>query len=145
MGRIIFDPKAFAPQYVAPRREPGERSKLDAFLTPSGLVTSATLLKMLGGLRLPAGLRDQGVDASAMAMKEAAKARASAKDSFQKQQQIFENKYTLLSQLGEGTHGQVWKIRRNQDQKNFAVKFEQKEDINEFSLVKKERIILNGI
>ena len=90
MGRIIFDPKAFAPQYVAPRREPGERSKLDAFLTPSGLVTSATLLKMLGGLRLPAGLRDQGVDASAMAMKEAAKARASAKDSFQKQQQIFD-------------------------------------------------------
>ena len=90
MGRIIFNSKAFAPQYVAPRIERGERSKLDAFLTPSGLATSATLLKMLGGLRLPAGLRDEGVDASAMAMKEAAKARAQAKKGFKKQEQTYD-------------------------------------------------------
>ena len=90
MGRIIFDPKAFAPQYVAPRIERQERSRLDPFLTPSGLVATAGLVGMLGKLRLPEGLRDAGVDAQAEAMKQAAQARASAKQSLEQQRKTYE-------------------------------------------------------
>jgi len=90
MGRIIFDPKAFAPQYVAPRIQRQERSRLDPFLTPSGLVATAGLVGMLGKLRLPEGLRDAGVDAQAEAMKQAAQARASAKQSLEQQRKTYD-------------------------------------------------------
>lgn len=91
MGRIIFDPKAFAPQYVAPRLQQREqRSRLDPFLTPSGLAATAGLVGMLGKLRLPEGLRDSGVDADAAAMRQAASARMAARSKIEQDRQTYE-------------------------------------------------------
>lgn len=81
MGRIIFDANAFRPSmYRADTREPESRSQVASmWLSPQGILTAATLAKMAGGLKLPSGWRDEGVDANAEALKVAAQARHAAK------------------------------------------------------------------
>lgn len=81
MGRIVFNADLFRPSiYRSERDEPESRSNVaDMWMTPQGVLTAATLAKMAGGLKLPAGWRDKGVDANAEALKVAAQARQAAK------------------------------------------------------------------
>ena len=79
MGRIVFNPNVFAPGYVAPRIKREAASSASAWTSPQGVLTAAHLAKLASGLRLPSGLRDEGVDAAAEAMKHAATARADKK------------------------------------------------------------------
>jgi len=85
MGRIVFNADVFRPSQFRAPRQPESRSSIgDQWLTPRGVLTAATLAKMAGGLKLPAGWRDEGVDANAEALKAAATARQQAKDKIEK-------------------------------------------------------------
>ena len=85
MGRIVFNADVFRPSQLRAPRQPESRSTIgDQWLTPRGVLTAATLAKMAGGLKLPAGWRDEGVDANTEALKAAATARQQAKDKIEK-------------------------------------------------------------
>ena len=83
MGRIILDPKAFAPaQNMDFSRQPG-RPVASQWMTPSGVTTAVKLASLLGGLRLPRGLSDPAVDAEGQALQFAAQKRAEAKQAIE--------------------------------------------------------------
>ena len=115
MGRIVFNADLFRPSmHRADRKEPESRSNVaDMWMTPQGVLTAATLAKMAGGLKLPAGWRDKGVDANAEALKAAAQARQAAKKKIETTESKARSERMRITGREGDTEADKMRIRQN--------------------------------